>query len=398
MSGAAGTLDFQPAFVQQSDAVLSLLLFFAMVAWPLYVLPPGYPQPVTIVLFCACVWLFFTRPEGLLRCLLGQEVLLVTIFVAYTTIVNLFFATLHQNLEPIRYSIFYVQVWVACIVVYHYVRSNRLAIKALYYGVLTSLILQFALVFMFVGSDVVRQTGTFNNPNQLGFYAVLALGFVVVLKPRMRGSNLVFAVGVMAAVLLALLSLSKAAVVAMLSLLMLSAAVARPRRQFWARIRPLLMLAVPVLAVSAVIVFREDIELIQNVVDRLAIIGLDSDDSLGQRGYGRITEWPQYLVFGAGEGLLYRWDLQREIHSMFGTLVFSYGLPGTIVFLSLLAVAWRRNARDCLVVVPPILLYSLTHHPLRQPMMWVLLVLICQLSARSSGVQSAPERRVDVSL
>ncbi len=86
--------------------------------------------------------------------------------------------------------------------------------------------------------------------------------------------------------------------------------------------------------------------------------------------------WPQYLLLGAGEGLLERWEYPREIHSMFGTLIFSYGLPGLAFVCALLAVAWRRNARDFLIYFVPILLYSVVHQPMRQAMMWILLILL----------------------
>ena len=75
---------------------------------------------------------------------------------------------------------------------------------------------------------------------------------------------------------------------------------------------------------------------------------------------------------------------------MFGTVIFSYGLPGLAIVCALLAVVWRRNARDFIIYFLPVLLYSMVHQPMRQPMMWSLLILVCALRSRVGKQLLAP--------
>src|SRR4029079_5761391 len=113
------------------------------------------------------------------------------------------------------------------------------------------------------------------------------------------------------------------------------------------------------------------------VRDRLLNPSSHSDATFFQeRGYDRIWRNQQYLLLGAGEGGLSRFDdtayvKNMEIHSSAGTILFSYGIVGSILFLVFM---WRliRGARARLVItlLPP-LLYTGAHQGLRFTMLWI---------------------------
>jgi hypothetical protein len=94
-----------------------------------------------------------------------------------------------------------------------------------------------------------------------------------------------------------------------------------------------------------------------------------SDDSLAGRGYDRFWRFPEYLIFGAGEG-----DFQRfagmydvEIHSTLGSLVFSYGIVGAgLAVLATLMTIERRPAG--LLYLMPAMAYGVAHNGIRQPL------------------------------
>jgi hypothetical protein len=119
--------------------------------------------------------------------------------------------------------------------------------------------------------------------------------------------------------------------------------------------------------------------------DRVLNRGAHSDASFFQeRGYDRIWRNQQYLVLGAGEGGLSRFDdtayvKGMEIHSSAGTILFSYGIAGALLFLVFM---WRliRGARARLVItlLPP-LLYTGAHQGLRFTMLWVVLAVFVAL-------------------
>jgi len=100
---------------------------------------------------------------------------------------------------------------------------------------------------------------------------------------------------------------------------------------------------------------------------------------LEERGYDRIWHNERYLLLGAGEGGLSRFDTayvkNMELHSSPGTLLFSYGVVGSILFL---VFTWRviRRARLLFMItlLPP-LLYTGAHQGLRFTMLWVVLAI-----------------------
>jgi hypothetical protein len=119
--------------------------------------------------------------------------------------------------------------------------------------------------------------------------------------------------------------------------------------------------------------------------DRVLNRSSRSDASFFQeRGYDRIWRNQQYLLLGAGEGGLSRFDdtayvKNMEIHSSAGTILFSYGIVGALLFL---VFTWRliRGARARLVItlLPP-LLYTGAHQGLRFTMLWVVLAVFVAL-------------------
>ena len=98
--------------------------------------------------------------------------------------------------------------------------------------------------------------------------------------------------------------------------------------------------------------------------------------------------YPEYLIFGAGEGIAYRLlkkgDNFNELHSTWGTLLFSYGIAGFTSFMMMLAILFRSAPWRHLWYFLPIALYGLTHQGLRFSMLWVFFGLVFGL-ARSDG-------------
>jgi hypothetical protein len=113
-----------------------------------------------------------------------------------------------------------------------------------------------------------------------------------------------------------------------------------------------------------------------------------------QRGYDRIWNNKEHVFFGAAEGSRYRWRESTrirtaEIHSSAGTLLFSYGIPGILMFgLFLYRVIRGVRMRHGLMLLPA-LLYSVAHQGLRFTMLWVLLALFVALKETPAASRKA---------
>lgn len=223
-----------------------------------------------------------------------------------------------------------------------------------------------------------RSSGTFNNPNQLGYWGLMVFIIYAVCNRR-TAVNLTDVLFCFAAVLTVMFSLSKAATVSVI-LACLFFLFGRPN----ARNALSLLFIVPLgllLSLEIATFFLGDV--LERVVDssynRLSKIGQDSDDNLEGRNYDRIWRFPQYLIIGAGEGGYYRFTLNgknNEIHSSIGTIIFSYGLIGTIIFMTFfLRLITFAPIRQTMYMLP-IFAYGITHQGLRSSLFWIYLAIL----------------------
>jgi hypothetical protein len=256
-------------------------------------------------------------------------------------------------------------------------------------GLIGAILLQLTVVILFPEFRGIRAIGTFNNPNQLGYWTLLVGACLLTLKSSPASGQSGARIGPFDLALLCALgfiaahSLSKAAMVSFLVLVLAG---------LWCQgLGARMKLAVVVLFLAGSISLWESSDIVQGwlaegwtgrAIDRFEDIGRQGDDSLAGRGYDRIWEHPEYLLFGAGEGGPERFlSLADEIHSTFATVLFSYGILGLLLFLGLLWLIFRHAERRHLAYSLPVFLYSLTHQGLRFTLFWVFLGLVL---ARSS--------------
>jgi hypothetical protein len=226
----------------------------------------------------------------------------------------------------------------------------------------------------------LRSVGTFHNPNQLGYWALLIMACLAVVKERER-LDLVDLGGLAAGMYALAASLSKAATISGAVLLVtILACCGIGRRSLGA-----LVLAVGVAVAGASIAGMPlldrlgDLSIVENLEHRLSGLGRQADDNLSERGYIRIYLWPEYLLFGAGEGAFVRFRNEHgtnEFHSSWGNVLFSYGVVGAGLLGALLVVIFRQAPWRNWALFAPVALYGVSHMGLRFSEHWVLLGLI----------------------
>ncbi|MBN1239042.1 MAG: hypothetical protein JXB36_11105, partial [Gammaproteobacteria bacterium] len=356
----------------------------------------------------AAVLAIATNPDR--RDILGHPLcLLLGLFVAYVAIVNvanLFLTSAGVGvdravlplrrgdyMEPFVYSAFYVFNYVYfCGVLClgrgpgeteTYERFWRL----LLYATAASLMLQAALATLGLGKDyrTYRTILFFNNPNQLGYYALCAATIMMLGHTLSRRLLPLTLIAYVLALYLSALALSKAGLLAVLALPFIYL-INGPTRS---------ATRIITIAAGAALVFvvadQVSDSIFTNLEKRFASFGEQGDDTLAGRAYDRIVNYPQYLAFGAGEGLRFRFDRALEIHSLFGTLLFSYGVVGAsiiAVFVArLVALAGFGNA----LYVVPVALYNLTHNGIRSPLMWLLFAMLTLEALRSMRTRAVAD-------
>src|SRR5262249_45907684 len=229
-----------------------------------------------------------------------------------------------------------------------------------------ALFLQVLLSPVSIDRSELRQQLFFNDPNQLGYYAVLAATVFLMgarfFRAPLASQACVFA----AAAYLAILSLSKSALFSLLLLSVLLLARSPVRLLVGG-----LLLVVAILGALSMPP-RMAPPIVANFQKRMLNEG--TDETPEKRGYDRIVNHPYHLLLGAGEGATYRFQSQwpGELHSSWGTLLFSYGLVGFSLFAWGL---WRLLRPDLHVAIylMPAALYGFIQHGLRFTSFWTVL-------------------------
>lgn len=102
-----------------------------------------------------------------------------------------------------------------------------------------------------------------------------------------------------------------------------------------------------------------------------------TENLITDRGYYRITEYPEYWILGAGEGAyLERFGRIMEFHSTLGNIQVSYGIIGLILFLKFLYLALKNNKFRDWYILFCILIYGITHNGIRNSLFWIFLALL----------------------
>ena len=225
-----------------------------------------------------------------------------------------------------------------------------------------------------------RATGSFNNPNQLGYWVILVFSCLGVVRRR-EPLGFIDLFGLALGCYAVALSLSRAATIAA-GILVLAIVVSRGVRR------------VPGVLIAAVLIVGLMIEIMSGgMVERImksevitalhqrisGIAEVHQDDDMERRGYGRLIDSAHYLAFGAGEGAYERLSNERynkEFHSTLGNILMSYGVVGLAFFGLMLYVVFERSSWPNWAYLLAIMVYGITHMGLRDLLFWVLLALV----------------------
>jgi len=392
--GKAGLVDYSMNFLWAVYLVFSTI----------YVFQSGIPQPADYIIpGLACIVFFsgrFKITKNVLSCFKAtRDFFILTAIVAISwAILSLatqeveFGNAARSYLMPILIYFFNLMaVGIFCVLITH---RQDLAIKSTLYGTLLALVIQ-VLVLNIYGSIHAgsgRSTGTFNNPNQLAYFAILYGVIAMALSRYYVDSSSVqdrFAIKVARlcpfivlpiVVYLSYVSVSRSGLIAAMLLVAT------------AHLKSVKTLVAFVLFSAIASLFVGDIAL--EGVERNLTRRRDQDFSANAVGrYHRLIEDPEFMIFGAGEGNKHRFTYKggHEVHSTLGTVLFSYGVLGFFLYLRIYYRVFKAGGLWYLMMCAPPIVYGLSHNGLRQPGVW-LTPIVFYFVARTIASKKAASR------
>lgn len=365
-------------------AVPLFFWFLALALTPVYVLPPGNPQPTTFVLVAVIAlvgvgWFVPLRPNR-------DLIVACTMAALWVFIVNAWqFFVLRDDDPAFVKAIFFHGLSMTLVVLTALLAAGAPGQFAAWTraGILAGVLVGFA-AFGVTLATAPRATGLFDNPNQLAYWAILMGSLWWLLRypgpvPGLWDLALLGMLGVMVVE-----SGSRGGMLAF-GLLVLIAAI-RHRSWHWASLALWLALAgAPVGVGLALQAEHEGLARFEQT---------KKHDSLEGRGYDRPLSNPECLIAGCGEGSFA--DLEdaalgrRETHSGPLTILVSYGGVGVVAFGLVLLVAMRGAPWGAIWLLAPPLLYNLTHNGLRASPLWIMVGVL--------AVIQMPRRQPDLVL
>lgn len=358
--------------MRRFDLFLFAVWFIYLVAKPLYFFPKGLPQISDMVLVAGIIpaaILMFMRQKSSV----STAALIGGMFAGLAVAVNLVNYFFLPDVKFILSSFYYpYNFLIFLFVVELFRRDARAMTKVTVAGIFAGLAVQYVTLGFFTIEAHGRLSGDFKNPNQLAYWALLSAAMLVFLRRNSKFGIVEFG-AITVAAYMQTLALSKAGIIAFG--LFAVVLVFMPQVPRFAKIA----IAFLVLFAGSYLFFSGQQEYggaAERVVNRLGTIGLEPDDSLAGRGYDRMTQYPLYMIVGAGEGGFERfrnWGGPGELHSGLATILFSYGVMGFALFTAFLFVIFRGQAWYYTAVLCTVLLFSLTSQTIRFTHTWVFL-------------------------
>lgn len=381
----------QRAEVNMINSIILFLWGIFIILFPFYFFKKsGIPQIADYVMVIV-IFLVFTSSGLEFKKKIYPNVKDFIYFVSYIIFINFIWTLLTTDTSILRNALFYFYnflVFTTFLVTYSKVKEKLIIVIS--YSIFITVMLQVVLSFFYLDFSGSRQTLFFNNPNQLGYFAILCAVIFLSITEHVKIKNIYQALFYLSTMYLVVLSLSKVAILGFVILL-----VYLLKKHF------IMLLFILILLMVVYPVVDEEMSLLSNLERRMGSLGQETDDSLAGRGYDRIINHPQYLLFGAGEGSYKRFEsiLPGELHSGLGTIFFSYGLVGFILFLKVLYGLFKPLHKNWsyILYTLPVFFYSLAHQSFRWPLFWILMAIVFILHRSNIDSQTVlPEKTKDL--
>jgi hypothetical protein len=348
------------------SAKLSLGLWALIpILFPIYLSDPGGPQISTAVVILAGIVALAAR------CRVPASSFPVMKpyywFLWYVCMVSIVWAALSENPRLLISPVFYLFNGFAMIVcLWLYGRAGTRFLKLTQHAFAIAALSQIVLLFL-GGPTTARESVYFDNPNQLGYFALTSAAVVLMLAERLSTPTWYRGAVLGLCFFLVMVSTSFAAIGGFALLMILAL-----------KRHPAMLILMALAFVALLSVWDADLFLSRRI--EYETEEMEGVSFMASRGYDRIFNHPEHVFFGAGEGnyKLYESVIgSHEIHSSYGTLLFCYGIVGSVLFalflISLARAAGLRYAQYLL----PVLLYGAAHQGLRSTMLWVFMALLC---------------------
>lgn len=339
-------------------------------AFPFYFMDPGDPQVADIF---GAILVLTNMKSIILSIKANQFNRFLFFFVMYALIVSIITIFLWHDVLLIKNGAYYLYGFFIIMFLhskFHDISFLKFTLKAFF----IILLIQLA-AYPFAPSDGIRAQMFFTNPNQLALWALCMLIISNIIANIVEAKFLNTFIIALLCTFFIFISASKSALI---GAILFWGYFFIQSKKYIVIIAPLAMFSF-MLLITIKDINLKDINFVSNVVERLNEKNTANNQGVHGRGYDRIYRFPEYLLFGAGEGNTERFDSPIELHSTFFSIFFCYGIIGLTLFLSAISTIFKHLDKHVIVMFTALFMYSLMHMALRSPFFWMTLFMLNQL-------------------
>jgi hypothetical protein len=355
----------------ESNFLLFLWLVYLLL-FPFQFLPPGNIQIadlsiiIGLLIILSNYWVIDNYIKNL------------SYFVIYSFIISIYYLVIYGDIEFLKQPLNYTYCLFSLVFISQVYKNSKF-ISTTFFGLFFSLIIQlFVFKKLGLNQEQYRVTLFFNNPNQLGLWALsilIFLSLLILTKKNLIKNKSLLLISIILCYFFILLSISQAAIISsgIIFVILFS---------FFFRSKWIYVTFGLTIIIFIIIANKnkfDNLLFLNNVQSRIEteIDGDDGDNDLDGRNYTRLLKHPQYLIFGSGEGKVDRFgDNGLEIHSTFANIIFSYGIVGMIIFIIPILNFFKRKSLILSLLLCSYYFFTLVHNTIRWPFFWIIPYLL----------------------
>lgn len=374
--------------------LMNICLYLYLLLKPFYVFESGSIQPSDIFLILAFIFLLLTKNKVKISELIKKNYKFL-IFTILVFVINLIYFIIYSDTKFMLSSIYFIFNFIG-ILVFSFVVNNfkiKSNIKRIFRF---NLLLQLFIFIIGLGryySDV-RYMGTFNDPNQFGYYILISYMFIDLISYDLNNKKGDF-IFLLISIFLILQSASTGMLLGISCFLLLKIIdfirlLFSRFKQYITKILLFCMFIVPVFIIVIILnseykfinIDKEDtLFIVSRVKEKFERVNTSTSDAtlIEERGYDRFIYYPQYIFYGSGEGNYDRFTLtyhRNEIHATFPSILFYYGIIPFIILLLWFKDKIFPSNLTLIIPISALLLESFTLLNQRQLLFWAFFIFI----------------------
>ena len=382
--------------------IVNLCIYAYWLLKPFYIGKSGTLQISDLFILIAFALMMFIKKDkqnqDKVKSKIQSELKYLLLFIIFVAVINFIYFLIYETPDFIMSTLYYIFIFIG-IYLFSGIISNKKTLKKIFFLSFIDIVMQ---LFIFViGKGTYfgnsRYQGTFNDPNQFGFFIILMLMHIYTISDIINAKKIFVYISFLMGTFLIILSGSTGMILALGFFLAIQIfADINNIGNFIRKNSAKIVIALSFMIMIGTILIIEyngnrfvKIKVTEWYNEKILNSNMllrikektnkkDDGDLIEDRHLEQIVNNPWYCIYGGGQGYSIRFtnnEYSGEIHSTLPSILFYYGIIPTIILLYWIIRNLKGLNLKQLSVYIALLIESFTLINQRQLMLWGLIIL-----------------------